>query len=347
MVFIIKLPNGYGTVYKLSGNRRKPYIARKTIGWDDNGKQIYSTIGYYATRQEGLQALADYNNNPYDLVMSKITFSEIYQKWFDSTFDENTNRSTIKNYNAAYKHCEQLYNMKMADIRLHHLQKVIDDCPSGYNSAGRIKILLNKMFQWCVQHEYIRKNCAENLVVPKYEQKSQRRAFTKEHIELLWSVAHTNPNVPIVLMLLYCGVRINELLNLKKEDVNLKEQWFRVRASKTNAGIRIVPIADKVLPFWKEFMKRSKCPYAVCTTDGEPMTYDNFRKNYWHPLMEQLNMDYIPHETRHTCNSLLIMSNCNPTIRKKIIGHKSQMDIGEAVYGHIYTEELLKAINRI
>ena len=206
---------------------------------------------------------------------------------------------------------------------------------------------LNKMFQWCVQQEYIRKNYAENLIVPKVEQQSQRRAFTREHIELLWSVAGTNPNVPIVLMLLYCGVRINELLNLKKEDVNLDEQWFRVRASKTNAGIRIVPIADKVLPFWQAFMERSRCSYAVCTTDGEQLTYDNFRKNYWHPLMDKLNMDYIPHETRHTCNSLLIMSNCNPTIRKKIMGHKSQMDIGEAVYGHIYTDELLKAINQI
>lgn len=29
------------------------------------------------------------------------------------------------------------------------------------------------------------------------------------------------------------------------------------------------------------------------------------------------------------------------------MGHKSQMDIGEAVYGHIYTDELLKAINQI
>lgn len=346
-MFIIKLPNGYGTVYKLSGNRRKPYIARKTIGWGENGKQLYSTIGFFKTRQEALQALADYNNNPYDLIMSKYTFAEVYQKWFESVFDENANRSTVKNYNTAYNHCKPLYDMRMADIRLYHMQKVIDDCPTGYQSASRIKILLNKVFEWCVQREYIRKNYAENLIVPKVEQKSQRRAFKREHIDLLWNVAGTNPNVPIVLMLLYSGVRINELLNLKKEDVNLDEQWFRVRASKTNAGIRIVPIADKVLSYWKAFMKRSKCPYAVCTTDGEQLTYDNFRKNYWHPLMDKLNMDYIPHETRHTCNSLLIMANCNPTIRKKIMGHKSQMDIGEAVYGHIYTDELLKAINMI
>ena len=227
---IIKLPNGYGTVYKLSGNRRKPYIARKTIGWGDNGKQLYSTIGYFRTRQEALQALADYNNNPYDLIMSKYTFSEVYQKWFDSVFDDSANRSTVKNYNTAYNHCKTLYDIRMSDIRLYHMQKVIDDCPTGYQSASRIKILLNKVFEWCVQREYIRKNYAENLSVPKVEQKSQRRAFTREHIELLWSVADTNPNVPIVLMLIYCGARINELLNLRKEDVNLDEQWFKVKA---------------------------------------------------------------------------------------------------------------------
>ena len=29
----MKLPNGYGSVVKMSGKRRKPYMVRKTIGW--------------------------------------------------------------------------------------------------------------------------------------------------------------------------------------------------------------------------------------------------------------------------------------------------------------------------
>lgn len=29
----MKLANGVGTVYKLSGKRRNPYIVRKTVGW--------------------------------------------------------------------------------------------------------------------------------------------------------------------------------------------------------------------------------------------------------------------------------------------------------------------------
>lgn len=41
--------NGFGSVYKLSGKRRKPWIARKTKGWaidEESGKakQLYATM---------------------------------------------------------------------------------------------------------------------------------------------------------------------------------------------------------------------------------------------------------------------------------------------------------------
>ena len=59
----MRLPNGYGTVAKLSGNRRRPYIVKKTVGWK-NRQLVYSIIGYTATREEGLQLLAQYNKDP-------------------------------------------------------------------------------------------------------------------------------------------------------------------------------------------------------------------------------------------------------------------------------------------
>ena len=43
----MKNPNGFGTVYKVSGNRRKPWRAIKTLGFNFNkGKQIRKTVGY-------------------------------------------------------------------------------------------------------------------------------------------------------------------------------------------------------------------------------------------------------------------------------------------------------------
>jgi site-specific recombinase XerD len=148
-------------------------------------------------------------------------------------------------------------------------------------------------------------------------------------------------------MLIYSGVRISELLDLQKEDVNLAEQWFHVRQSKTNAGVRVVPIADKVLAFWQVFMQQSQCDYAVCTVEGQRLTYENFKKRYWHPLMQQLNMTHTPHETRHTFISQMVIRNVNQTILKKIVGHKSIMNLTERIYTHIEIEELLGEVNKL
>lgn len=55
----------------------------------------------------------------------------------------------------------------------------------------------------------------------------------------------------IPLILIYTGLRIGELLELEKENINLEEQYFDVVKSKTESGIRRVPIADCILPFFK------------------------------------------------------------------------------------------------
>ena len=68
----MKLPNGYGSVTKLSGNRRKPYLARVTLGWitdEQTGKTVQNRVplGTFKTKKEALQALAEYGANPYDI----------------------------------------------------------------------------------------------------------------------------------------------------------------------------------------------------------------------------------------------------------------------------------------
>ena len=349
----MKMPNGYGTVYKLSGKRRKPFIARKTTGWTvdeetQKSKQIYVTIGYFATRPEALQALAEYNDNPYDINMSRITFAEIYQKWYDETFDEDSNRSTIRNYDTAYKHCSSLYKMKMSDIRPHQMQKVIDESGASYNQQQRILTLFNKLYEWCVNHDCIKKNYAEQVrVKAKYQQQNVKTIFRSEEIDLLWNSVNKNEYIKIILILIYSGVRISELLDLQIEDVNLEEQWFYVRDSKTDAGIRIVPIADKVLPYWKEFISKSKCSYAIPSVIGQHLSYDNFKMRYWKPMMEELKLNHTIHETRHTFITMMATANVNQTMIKTIVGHKSIMSLTEKVYTHIDVRELLKAVNKI
>ena len=216
----MKLPNGYGTVYKLSGTRRRPWIARKTRAWTEEGKQLFDIIGYYPTKTEALQALAEYNDNPYDLNLARTTFAEVYERWIEDTFDESTNRSTIKNYSTAYKNSEKLHNMTMADLRPHHMQQIIDEC-DNYNAAKRAKLLYQRMYRWCMEHDAIKKNYADLLKVKQVNEPTKKRAFTSEEIKLLWDNLEVQPYIGIILILIYSGVRISELLGLKLEDVHL------------------------------------------------------------------------------------------------------------------------------
>lgn len=349
----MKLPNGYGTVYKLSGNRRNPYVARKTIGWKQDEKtnkkkQIFATIGYFPDRPTALQALAEYNNNPYDLQLSQITFAELYKLWANEKFDENTNRSTKRNYINAYNRAKAIHNMKMSDIRPRHLQSVLDEnSKASRSSCERIRSLFRQMYDWCIANDCIKKNYAEGLTISVEQIPEPKKAFTNEEIKILWD-NQNNEHVKIVLILIYSGVRIGELLALKKEDIELENQMFSVKQAKTKSGIRRVPIADKVLPFWKYFLSISECNYVFTNKSRkEALRYFNFKDNYFTPLREALGFNHTIHETRHTCISQLTMQNANPTMIKFIVGHKAVMSLTERVYTHIDDKELLNTINLI
>ena len=55
---LLKLPNGYGSVTKLSGNRRKPYLARVTLGWvinKETGKAVQNRVPIGSFTRDGQQ----------------------------------------------------------------------------------------------------------------------------------------------------------------------------------------------------------------------------------------------------------------------------------------------------
>lgn len=375
----MKNPNGWGSITKLSGNRRKPWRVRKTDGWktfdrltnevivkipDDcdpferlsdgkmrfTNKQVYVNIGYYATRQEAMTALSDYNKDPDDLHLETITFEEVYEKWSAIHF-ETVSESNVKGYKAAYRLCHKLEKMRIAEIKLDHLQNVVDESGKNTPTLRKLKILWGLMWDYCVKHEILPKEKRDMVRYVDINKAGNpnaydRKPFSKNEVKTVWKWKDTNDYFKVVLMLIYSGVRISELLDLKKENVNLEEKWFDVIASKTEAGIRKVPISEKVLPFFQEWMNKNGCEYLLSTPDGKHFEYRNYYDSYWMPLMEQMGMFHRPHDTRHTCVSLLADAGVDERMVKKIVGHKGQ-GVTQTVYTHFEIEALLDAINKI
>lgn len=351
----MKLPNGYGNISKMSGKRRNPWRVRKTAKWvfdpvTGKAKQLYITVGYYATKAEALQALSDFNKDPFDLKFSSKTIKEVYEEWSERKFTEISEQN-IKGYRAAWKLCEPIQNMRFVDIRIDHLQKIVDESGKNTPTLKKFKVMLKGLFDYAVVHGIITqdRNIVSYLDISHAGNPNARShtPFTTDQVNRLWEVHESNEYYSIILMLIYTGLRISELLDLEKKDVHLGERWFFVKESKTDAGIRSVPIAKKIMPFFEYWYNKNDCPYLISTPDAQHFEYRNYFDSYWKPLLKHIGMEsHRPHDTRHTCISMLTAAKVDERFIQKIVGHKGQ-NVTQQVYTHLEIEELITEIDKI
>lgn len=324
----MKNPNGYGTVTKLSGNRRKPWVVKE----GKSGRQ--KPIGYAATREEGLIILAQYNNDPWDIEVDKITFQELYELWLEKRSVKlgDSNKSSLR---SAYKHCMVLNKMKYKQIRSYQMQDCIDNCGKGYSTQGAIKNLFGHLDRFALELDIINKCCSDLLTSAPIPE-TTKEVFTDEEVLLLWE----NQNlewVDSVLFFLYTGFRISEMIELKTVAVDLKELTM-TGGTKTAAGKnRVVPIHSKILPIVQRRFSLSKSGYLF-EWNGKKLNQTQYRV-LWSDIMKLLHMNHTPHECRHTFRSRLDSAGANKVCIDRIMGHKSK-GTGERVYTHKNIEEL-------
>lgn len=348
----MKLPNGYGTVFRIDKRkRRRPFVVKKTIGWDligDKAVQNVIVIGYAKTYEEGIKMLEEYNLSPYDVSERKTTFSQVWERWSEEHFPELSD-STIAGYKACYKTCSKIYNIPMSKLRTKDLQRVIDESGKNAPTLKRFKSLLHSMYKYALRYDIVDKDYSRLINVQKHKNKNPNQRghtiFTNEEIEKLWA-NQFDADVQVVLMLIYTGVRIGEMLSIKKEDVHLNDRYIEIHGTKTENAERIVPIAEKIYPFVYARMEEDG-EYLINNTLSTRAKIDNYRRTRWTPVMKNLDMNHTPHDTRHTCASLLANADTNPLVTKKILGHSGAMDLTEKVYTHLDVSILIDAINKI
>lgn len=337
-------PNGYGSVYKLSGKRRKPFAVAKTVSLK-GGIQKRIILGYYSTNKEAQIALAEYNKNPYDLKATKVTFYEIYEKLMEQDIEKLTPKS-INSKKSLIKFYEPIYKIPIKDIRLATLQNLFDSNKTySYGTLNLKKSLCIQIFDYALKRELVEKNYGELIEINKKNEKIViRKIFTNEEINKLWELSGIQ-DVDIILTMIYTGLRVNELLTLKIEDINLENRYCKT-GSKTEAGKnRLIPFNYRILPIITKYISPEKT-YLFQTVRGLDIKYANWRTTKFIPLMKKLGMEHTIHDCRHTFASLLSNVDANKVSIAKIIGH-SNYGMTEKVYTHKDIEELKKAVDKI
>lgn len=337
----MKNPNGYGSVYKLSGNRRKPFVAKKAATYDDEGRPIQQVIGYYHTRAEALQALALYNANPYDLNSAKTTISELFEIFQERKFKQ-VSLSTQRIYTAAYKHLSPLHDSVIRNLKAYEMQKVIDDIPRSWQTKSHAQTLLHQLFDIAMELDIVEKNYASFVKIGDRPKSDLHKPFSNEELKILWDNI-LKDYVDTILIMTYTGMRPSEMLQIKKENVNL-EKRIMVGGIKTTAG------KDRVIPISKTIYKLIERRYYSCNTylleeEGKPLSYAMYNIRF-NNIMKALKMEHKPHDGRHTFVSLADNKGVNSVTIKKIVGHASQ-DITENIYTHKSIDVLLEAVDNL
>jgi integrase len=88
--------------------------------------------------------------------------------------------------------------------------------------------------------------------------------FTQDEVVKLYQSSKNDKKLAdLIFMGAYTGARIEELCSLKKVDVDLEKDTINITESKTEAGIRVVPIHSKLKPLLKSLIESSTDEYVL------------------------------------------------------------------------------------
>lgn len=343
-------PMNSGSIRKLSGRREKPYAAYlpRSMG----GKYI----GSYKTKTEASDALVLVLANRPESNRADWLISQFYENFIQSDSFSDLSKSAQQSHKGAWLYFSKIENLKMSSIKKSHLQSVIDFAIEQKKSRAvceKIRNLASILCQSAMSDDVMDKNYARLLDLPKNDKKD-KDIFTDAEIDVLR--AHSGDlNARLILILIYSGMRVGELLDLKNSDINTTE-WYAIGGNKTDAGKnRIIPFIKSIQPYVKSVMSDSE--YFVTGPEGGKMRREYFEKFIFKKFLTEIGIlekpkdgeswRLSPHSCRHTFASLSRKAGIEKDVLTRVIGHTDYEAVTDKHYVDLDALFLLKEMSKL
>lgn len=354
-------PNNSGTVTKLAGNRANPYLARLPARekWNPDKKktEIYrESLGTYRTESEAWKAIAKYreaNPEKFDRTQKNslmyahdITVGELYEKWTGSISFREKSSSTQSNYTSVWnKYLHQIGKLPITQVKTSNLSVLINNIDAKSGTKKNALTVMRQLFKMAISDDIIDKNYADFVDYEVDDTEIVRNCFTAEEIKKLHDSNHWLAH--ILLIELYSGARIKEIINLKAEDVHIEGEeipYFHIREGKNKFAVRDVPIHSAILELFKSLM-------VNCTTyiinDAYGRNIEPRRVQEYASEIETIvgSQHYI-YDAKHTFVTQCAVCGVDKLHKINIIGH-TPAGTSEKVYTHLKLESLKAEIEKV
>lgn len=224
---------------------------------------------------------------------------------------------------------------------------------AGANSLNKTKVYVGQAFEYALDNELLKKNPCKKVIHFK-ETKPNKKALTKEQFNSVLEQLDVQSGTQFGIMLcMFFGLRQSEVLNMQWKDISDSE--IRVTKSKTDAGIRtlpIYPLAQKYIEERKKYLIGelkvtknyfTKNMYVTSNSRTKNVYNGNRLSKWWQRNAKRLGVgDFTLHELRHTYATNLALSGASPIVMKELLGHSSSL-VSLDIYTHVNNEELVEA----
>ncbi|MDE7187439.1 MAG: tyrosine-type recombinase/integrase, partial [Lachnospiraceae bacterium] len=289
---------------------------------------------------------------PYSISDREITFSQLYEKFYKNKYElsgKTYSRSSMDCTRSAYNHCKLLHDIAYRKLRADDFRNVLGQIndkgkPLSHAMQEHIKNLFTQMDKFALQNDVIDKGYASFAAITVQEDDTPGVPFTPAELRLLWNNKDV-PWVDSILIYIYSGWRVSELIQMPTEDIDLTEGTFK-GGLKTAAGKnRIVPIHSKIRGFVEHRLSINSG--ILLAINGRPATTGAYTKLFKTTLKSiGITTYHTPHDCRHTFTSLLDSAGVNQVCIDRLIGHASS-SLTTRTYTHKTIEELRQAIEMI
>ena len=333
-----KRANGTGTIYKLPGNRSKPWAAKKN--------NVYiGAFTTYAAAQKALERITDVDvTDKYNL-----TFAQIYERW-KPVHAREVSKSQMGCYASSYKQAAQLHGMKFRTLRKSDFQAVIlamEEAGKAKSTCEKVLQLFGQLSTWAMDEGIVNQNHAKNVTTAA-EQKGKKIPFTDEQIRAIQNA--TGRAKPAALILIASGARLIEFFNVPLSDCYDDYFIFGSKAKKGQPMLRrVIPVSEIGKEAYREMLKEAKAAGGKKLVDGYKGNRNsvNFQKRDFKELMEEIGCpNMTPYNCRHTFSTRAVRAGVTPQMLSRMMGHKD-IKTADQHYTHLDADDILKEISKV